>query len=67
MKKRSPKSTRKNMREEKARIRREISDTQKIKEEIGKLYQNVIIKKQKVGVTRPNNKRIEPNSIELIR
>ncbi len=46
MKKRISKSIRKYIREEKARLRREISDSAKIKEETKKLYEQLGIMKE---------------------
>ena len=55
-KKKMPKSIRKHIRQEKARIRREVLNLKKQKELINKLYQKFLKKDENQGDLQPINK-----------
>jgi len=58
-KSRMPKSVRKFIRKEKARIRREVLDLEKQKEKINELYQKFIKRGNKTEVKKPIEQKIE--------
>jgi len=56
MKRKLPKSLRKHIRQEKARIRREVLDIKKQKELINELYQKLLKKNENKRDLQPSNK-----------